>query len=81
MNRRNFEYSFKNLLSYFLLCRNYKKNSDLRHGPAKRDLYLNKAIGKLREDMDIVKLLNRAQVVEEMHEILFNKSDRMLMQV
>ena len=31
--------------------------------------------------MDIVHYLNQAQVVEEMHEILFNKSDRMLMQV
>ena len=81
MNRRNFEYRFKNLCSYFLLCRNYKKNNDLRRGPAKRDLYLNRAIVKLKEDMDIVHYLNQAQVVEEMHEILFNKSDRMLMQV
>ena len=31
--------------------------------------------------MGIVKLLSRAQIVEEMHQILFNKSDRMLMQM
>ena len=81
MNRRNFEYHFKHLIEYFMFCRKYKKIENLRSGPSKRDLYLNKAIAKLKEDMDIVKYLNRAQVVEEMHEILFNKSDRMLMQV
>ena len=60
MNWRNFEYQYKHLLEYFLLCRNRKKINDLRRGPAKRDLYLNRAIGKLKKDMDIVKLLNRA---------------------
>ena len=63
MNRRNFEYHFKHLISYFLLCRNRKKNEDLRNMSGKRDLYLNKAIIKLKNDLDIVKLLSRANVV------------------
>merc|ERR1719464_866256 len=79
MNRRNFEYTFRHLLKYFLYCRNCKKNNSLKSGAAKRDLYLNRAIVKLRDDRSITKLLSRAQIVEEMQEILFNKSDRMLM--
>ena len=81
MNRRNFEYSLKHLFKYFCLCRSLRRNDKLRQGPAKRDLYLNRAIVKLKKDMSIVKLLNRAQIVEEMHQILFNKSDRMLMEM
>jgi len=79
MNRRNFEYTFRHLIKFFLNCRNCKKNSSLKSGAARRDLYLNRAIVKLRSDRSITKLLSRAQIVEEMQEILFNKSDRMLM--
>ena len=67
MNRRNFEYSLRHIFTFFLRCRNCKKNDALRHGPSKRDLYLNRAIGKLKNDMSVNKLLSRAQIVEEMH--------------
>ena len=81
MNRRNFEYSLRHLFNYFLRFRKCRKNDKLRGGPAKRDLYLNRAIVKLKKDMSVSKLLSRAQIVEEMHQILFNGSDRMLMQM
>ena len=73
MNRRNFEYTFRHLINYFLHCRSCKKNSSLKLGVAKRDLYLNRAIVKLQHDMSVTKLLSRAQIVEEMQEILFNR--------
>ena len=79
MNRRNFEYTLRHMFNYFSRCRFCKKNDTLRHGPSKRDMYLNRAIGKLKSDMSVKKLLNRAQIVEEMHQILFNPSDRTMM--
>ena len=81
INRRNFEYTLKNLFSYFFLCRNCSKREKLWRGPAKRDLYLNRAIVKLNKDMGVMDLLFRAHIVKEMQQILFNKSDRMLMQM
>ena len=79
MNRRNFEYSLRHLCTFFLRWRRCRKDEKLRSGPGKRDLYLNRAIVKLKNDMSVSKLLSRAQIVEEMHQILFNGSDRMLM--
>ena len=81
MNRRNFEYSLRHILNYFISCRQCKKNESLREGASKRDLYLNRAIVKLKNDMSVTKLLSRAQVMQEMHQILFNPSDRMLMKL
>ena len=79
MNRRTFEYSLRHLMKYFLFCRQLKSNDKMKKGPSKRDMFLNRAIVKLKEDMSIMKLLSRAQIVEEMLGILFNKSDWLLM--
>ena len=81
MNRRNFEYSLRHLFKYFLGCRNCRNNKSLKYGPSKRDLYLNRIIVKLKSALSVNSLLTSGQNVEEMHQILFNKQDRMLMQM
>ena len=58
MNRRNFDYSLKKAMQYFCKCRNFRSSKFLKEKPeSKVDLYLNKGIEKLKEDLDIVQLL------------------------
>ena len=65
MNRRNFEYSLRHLMSFFIKFRMCRKIDNLRQGNAKRDLYLNRAIKKLKNGLSVTKLLSVAQMVEE----------------
>ena len=44
-------------------------------------MYLNKAAERLRNDMDIVKLIKREQTIKEMSDILFNKQERTMMKL
>ena len=58
MNRRNFDYSLKKTMQYFCKCNNFRSSKFLKEKPkSKVDLYLNKGIEKLKEDLDIVQLL------------------------
>ena len=62
MNRRNFEYSLRNALRYYFNCNQYRSFESLKKkNKDKRDLYLNKGISKLKEDLDIVQLLKLIQ--------------------
>ena len=65
MNRRNFEYSLKHLFNYFFKFRMCRKNDSLRQGEARRDLFMNRAIKKLKNSLSVIKLLSMAQMVEE----------------
>ena len=77
MNRRNFEYSLRNALRYYFNCRSSsslnKKNKD------KRDLYLNKGINKLKDDLDIVQLLKLIQNFGQSQHALFDDNEVKLM--
>lgn len=58
MNRRNFDYSLKKAMKYFFKCNSFRSSKFLKEKPeSKVDLYLNKGIEKLKEDLDIVQLL------------------------
>ena len=54
MNRRNFEYRFKDAINYFVRCNPCRKLSSIKNANNMRDVYLNKGIKYLAEDLDIV---------------------------
>ena len=61
MNRRNFEYNLRHTLNYFLRCNNRRNLRSLKAKANMRDLYLNKGINYLAEDLDIVQFLQMRQ--------------------
>ena len=62
MNRRNFDYSLKQAIKYFWKCNDLRSKKFLKKSPqTKVDLYLDKGIKRLKEDLDIVQLLRSKQ--------------------
>ena len=87
VNRRNLEYTFKNVISYQMWfmknlrccpCRSKQSIKKLK-APVK-DVFLNKGEARLAQDLDIVKLLGKIHVFEDIKKAIFDHRESALLQ-
>ena len=78
MNRRNFEYTFRNGMNYYLWKCRHARGCPCRSGKSvkelnapKRDLQLKKARRRLIKELDIVRLINTMRDMQETRKVMF----------